>query len=159
MFLCRDILHLNRKGIDQPGRCQTSRTLSGWIHRMRLHHELLCYRYVQSTCLREQIIEVAVVLILWRIHVVHRASARYFSAASGSIIISGRLQWPQLSRILVESSLAYALSGIVVLIATFTGSNAIYPTSDFVRSILIPLSHTLTNPFNTAGCTTRWHTV
>ena len=78
-------------------------------------------------------------IILWRIHIVHRASSRYFSVDSGSTILAGRLQWSQLSRILIESALMYTLSGIIVLVATFTGSNTIYPMSDFVRSLLIPV--------------------
>lgn len=79
--------------------------------------------------------QIVTAIILWRIHVAHRAAARYFSADSGSAILAGRLQWSQLSRILIGSALMYTLSGIVVLITTFTGSNAIYPMSDFVRNL------------------------
>ncbi|KAH9920622.1 uncharacterized protein B0H18DRAFT_589125 [Fomitopsis serialis] len=69
-------------------------------------------------------------LILYRINLIHRASARYFSKNSGGTTVSSRLQWPELTRILVESAIVYTLSGIVLLIVNFAGSNAVYPTSD-----------------------------
>ncbi|KZT66479.1 hypothetical protein DAEQUDRAFT_767946 [Daedalea quercina L-15889] len=69
-------------------------------------------------------------LILYRINVIHRASARYFSKNSGGTTVSNRLQWTELSRILVESAFIYTLSGVVLLIVNFAGSNAVYPTSD-----------------------------
>lgn len=84
-----------------------------------------------------QAVSTFTVLILWRIHVVHRTSTRYFSANSGSTILTGRIQWSKLSRILIESALAYTLSGAIVLITTFTSSNVLYPMSDFVRNTLI----------------------
>ncbi|TFY60916.1 hypothetical protein EVJ58_g4847 [Rhodofomes roseus] len=73
---------------------------------------------------------VTTTLILYRINVIHRASARYFSKNSGGTTVSTRLQWSELNRILVESALVYTLSGIVLLIVNFAGSNAVYPTSD-----------------------------
>ena len=71
-------------------------------------------------------------MILYRIHVIHRASARFFSSRSGSTIVSSRMQWPQLSRILVESAFLYTLVNIVVLVVNFAHNNAVYPVADVV---------------------------
>lgn len=72
-------------------------------------------------------------MILYRIHNIHRASARYFYNSSGSTILGSRLQWPELSRILVESAMIYTLVNIIVLIVNFAHNNAVYPASDIVR--------------------------
>lgn len=71
-------------------------------------------------------------MILYRIHVIHQASTRYFSSTSGSTISGSRLQWPRLSRILVESAMVYTLVNIIVLIVNFAHNNAVYPVSDIV---------------------------
>ncbi|KAI0715707.1 hypothetical protein C8Q72DRAFT_190678 [Fomitopsis betulina] len=68
-------------------------------------------------------------LILYRINSIHRASAGCFSEASGTLV-SNRMKWSELSRILIESAFLYTLSGVILLIVNFAGSNAVYPVSD-----------------------------
>lgn len=91
-------------------------------------------------------------LILYRINAIHRASARYFSEASGGTTVSNRVRWSELSRILIESAFIYTLSGVILLIVNFAGSNAVYPTSDIVSLPLhsaFPLSPPHTCPRRT----------
>lgn len=74
--------------------------------------------------------------MLYRIILVHRAYARYFSPPSGCRTLNGRVQWAKLGRILVESALLYTLTGLVVLVAALTGSSAVTPATDLVRGSL-----------------------
>lgn len=45
------------------------------------------------------------------------------------------MKWSELSRILIESAFLYTLSGVILLIVNFAGSNAVYPVSDIVSRL------------------------
>ena len=50
-------------------------------------------------------------------------------------VLGSRLQWPEFSRILIESAMIYTLINIIVLAVNFAHNNAVYPVSDIVRSL------------------------